>query len=69
MSGRHIATLAESLTMPSGLALPIAAAPRHSTATHHHDFKIVAVFNGLRESITQCGCGQTKTTFHTETDA
>lgn len=39
------------------------ALPRHSTATHAHDFKPVAVFEGLRSGVAQCSCGETKTTF------
>jgi len=68
MTGRHVATLADSLAMTKRWALPMAPAPRHSTATHVHDFKIVAVFEGLRESIGQCACGETKTVFRTEAE-
>jgi len=61
MTGRHVATLADNL--PDRWALPMAPAPRHSTATHTHDYKTVAVFEGLRESLGQCACGDVKTTF------
>lgn len=53
---RGAEAIARDLSKPNG-------APRHSTATHVHDFIIVAVFEGLRESIAQCACGETQTVF------
>lgn len=68
MSRRHTAT-SGGPTPASRREPGTASAPRHSTATHVHDFKIVAVFEGLRESIAQCSCGETKTVFRTEADS
>lgn len=42
---------------------------KHSTATHVHDFKVVATFDGRRESIAQCVCEQTTTIFRVEANA
>lgn len=35
-------------------------------AGHVHDFKIVAVFTGRRESISQCACGETRANYAIE---
>ena len=68
MSGRHAADAAHPA--PSVWAKPRLVGPvKHSTATHVHDFQVVAVFDGLRESIAQCGCGETSTKFHTGVQA
>ncbi len=68
MSGRHAADAKHPA--PSPWAKPrIVEPPKHSTQVAHvHDFVIVATFTGIRESISQCGCGETKTVFHTEVD-
>ncbi len=51
------------------LSKPTSSAPRHSTGAHVHVFVEVARFDGLRESIAQCGCGDTRTVFHTAAQA
>lgn len=70
MTGRHVAAPNFGWYKPGTWPQqPMAPAPRHSTETHLHDYKIVAVFEGLRESIAQCACGDTKTVFRTEADS
>lgn len=68
MSGKHAADATHPV--PSVWSKPRQVGPvKHSTATHVHEFKIVAEFEGLRESIAQCACGETKTVFRVEADS
>lgn len=65
MTGRHTADAAHPVA--SVWAKPRLAGPvKHSTGVHDHHFQVVATFTGLRSSILQCRCGETRTEFARE---